>query len=277
MMESGGEEGFGRDEISLLAELIQLSVKSLMVEPNDKPTLICTIWTEKSYNPDSFRAWMKSIWKTKKKFEIKLAEQNLFLIMFESDEDLETIMEGNTEENHGKHPQEKESTDMSPGKQDITRLIEVEDAKKRQKDGIIVDDKDTRNNYTIEDMLKPIRKSSWKRIESTKERSTSKEKSKLRKRKSAEVEVGDCGIEGIWEDTTKKMRYGGQVLENDAGIYLLVENSNQKDRRLPKGKPTEYNENNMLECPWTRESTSSEKALVFSEATKPLNGLLYGD
>ncbi|MBA0773019.1 hypothetical protein Gotri_008324 [Gossypium trilobum] len=23
-----------------------------MVEPNDKPTLICTIWTKKSYNPD---------------------------------------------------------------------------------------------------------------------------------------------------------------------------------------------------------------------------------
>lgn len=62
MMGSGGEEGFGGDEVSLLAEeLIQLSVKSSMVQPKDKPTLICTVWTEKSYNPDSFRAQMKSI------------------------------------------------------------------------------------------------------------------------------------------------------------------------------------------------------------------------
>ncbi|MBA0685278.1 hypothetical protein Goari_012949, partial [Gossypium aridum] len=46
----------GGDEISLLAEeFTQLSVKSSMVEPTKKPTLLCTIWTEKSYNLDSFR------------------------------------------------------------------------------------------------------------------------------------------------------------------------------------------------------------------------------
>ncbi|MFQ6637574.1 hypothetical protein Gotur_014084, partial [Gossypium turneri] len=57
MTESGGNDGFGGNEVSLLAEeLIQLSVKSSIVEPNDKPTLICTIWTKKSYNPDSFKA-----------------------------------------------------------------------------------------------------------------------------------------------------------------------------------------------------------------------------
>ncbi|MBA0703024.1 hypothetical protein Goari_005458 [Gossypium aridum] len=56
MTESGGNDGFGGDEISLLAEeLIQLSVKSSMVETNG---------------------------------------QNLFLIVFESEEDLETVMEG---------------------------------------------------------------------------------------------------------------------------------------------------------------------------------------
>ncbi|KAH1082157.1 hypothetical protein J1N35_021918 [Gossypium stocksii] len=95
-MESGGDKGFGGgEEISLLAEeLIQLSVKSSLVEPIGKPTLIYTIWTEKLYNPDSFRAQMRSIWKTKKKFDIQLAGQNLFLIVFELDEDLETIMEG---------------------------------------------------------------------------------------------------------------------------------------------------------------------------------------
>ncbi|MBA0773021.1 hypothetical protein Gotri_008324, partial [Gossypium trilobum] len=94
MTESGGNDGFGGNEVSLLAdELIQLLVKSSMVEPNDKPTLICTIWTKKSYNPDSFNAHMKSIWKTKKKFEIQSVGQNLFLIVFELEEDLETVME----------------------------------------------------------------------------------------------------------------------------------------------------------------------------------------
>ncbi|KAK5811499.1 hypothetical protein PVK06_026836 [Gossypium arboreum] len=82
MKESGGKEGFTGEEVSFLAEeLIQLSVKSSMVVPSDKPTLLCPIWKKKSYNPDSFRAQMKSIWKTRKKFEIQLAEQNLFLIV----------------------------------------------------------------------------------------------------------------------------------------------------------------------------------------------------
>ncbi|MBA0740827.1 hypothetical protein Gogos_014013 [Gossypium gossypioides] len=62
MEESGGDDRIGGDEISLLAEeFIQLSIKSSMVEPNKKPTLLCTIWTEKSYNPDSFRV-QKQLW-----------------------------------------------------------------------------------------------------------------------------------------------------------------------------------------------------------------------
>ncbi|MBA0631614.1 hypothetical protein Godav_000473, partial [Gossypium davidsonii] len=95
MEESDSEDREGRDEISLLAEeLIQLLVKGSMVVPNSKPTLICTVWTEKLYNPESFRAQMKSIWKTRKKFEIQMVGQNLFLIVFDLEEDLETIMEG---------------------------------------------------------------------------------------------------------------------------------------------------------------------------------------
>ncbi|MFQ6646038.1 hypothetical protein Gotur_020546 [Gossypium turneri] len=94
MGESGGDDREQRDEISLLTEeLIQLSVKRSRVVPNEKPTLICIIWTEKLYNPKSFRAQMKSLWKTKKKFEIHTAGQNLYLIVFELEEDLELIME----------------------------------------------------------------------------------------------------------------------------------------------------------------------------------------
>ncbi|MBA0566194.1 hypothetical protein Golob_011037, partial [Gossypium lobatum] len=93
--ESGGDDREKRDEISLLTEeLIQLSFKGSRVVPNEKPTLICTSWTEKLYNPKSFRAQMKSLWKTKKKFEIQTAGQNLFLIVFELEEDMELIMEG---------------------------------------------------------------------------------------------------------------------------------------------------------------------------------------
>ncbi|MBA0665166.1 hypothetical protein Goklo_005068 [Gossypium klotzschianum] len=91
MEESSGVKRLEKDEISLLEEeLVQLTVKSLMVVPSEHLTLLCLIWTKKSYNPDSFRAQMKIIWKTRKNFEIQVAGQNLFLIVFETEEDLET-------------------------------------------------------------------------------------------------------------------------------------------------------------------------------------------
>ncbi|PPD97500.1 hypothetical protein GOBAR_DD05458 [Gossypium barbadense] len=64
------------------------------VTPNSKPTLICTVWTGKLYNQESFRAQMRSIWKTKKKFEIQKVGQNLYIIVSELKEDLESILEG---------------------------------------------------------------------------------------------------------------------------------------------------------------------------------------
>ncbi|MBA0573780.1 hypothetical protein Golob_001037 [Gossypium lobatum] len=45
-------------------------MKSSLVVLSENPSLICSVWTMKSYNPNSSRAQMKSIWKTKKKFEI---------------------------------------------------------------------------------------------------------------------------------------------------------------------------------------------------------------
>lgn len=87
------EEG-ERDQIALLEEEIQLSVKSSVVNPPDKPTLVCMVWTKKSYNLDIFKAQMRSIWKTKKKFNIQVVGQNLFLICFEMEVDLDSIMEG---------------------------------------------------------------------------------------------------------------------------------------------------------------------------------------
>ncbi|KAA3460895.1 BEACH domain-containing lvsC [Gossypium australe] len=95
MEEGGGVQGESSEEISLLAEeLIQLSIKRSLVVPNVKPTLLCSVWTKKYFNPESFRAQLKSIWKTKKKFEILMEGQNLFSIVFDLEEDLESIMEG---------------------------------------------------------------------------------------------------------------------------------------------------------------------------------------
>lgn len=83
------------DKISLLEEeLVQLSMESSLVVPTGKPMLLCRIWTKNSYNQDSFRTQLKSIWKTNKKFEIQIAGQNLFTIVFEEEDDLETILEG---------------------------------------------------------------------------------------------------------------------------------------------------------------------------------------
>lgn len=46
-----------KDDISLLEEeLLQLSVRSSMVVFPGKLTLLFSVWSRKSYNPDSFRA-----------------------------------------------------------------------------------------------------------------------------------------------------------------------------------------------------------------------------
>ncbi|XP_052486368.1 uncharacterized protein LOC128041081 [Gossypium raimondii] len=71
-----------------------LSVKGSRVVPSSKPTLICTVWTGKLYNPEGFKAHMKGIWKTRKKLVIQVVGQNLFTIVFELADDLELILEG---------------------------------------------------------------------------------------------------------------------------------------------------------------------------------------
>ncbi|MBA0817919.1 hypothetical protein Gohar_021844 [Gossypium harknessii] len=82
------------DEISLLAkELIQLTVKSSLVVLKSNLSLLCSVWLRKSYKPDSFHAQLRSIWKTRRKFEIQVVVQNLFQISFEEENNLEMIME----------------------------------------------------------------------------------------------------------------------------------------------------------------------------------------
>lgn len=87
--------GMAEEEVALLEEeLVQLSIRNNLVTPSEKSTFICSVWTKKNYNPNSFRAQMKSIWKLKKKFKIQIVGLNLFLISLESEEDLELVLEG---------------------------------------------------------------------------------------------------------------------------------------------------------------------------------------
>lgn len=84
-----------KDEVSLLGEeLVHLTIKSSLIEPKGKHTLLCSVWTKKFFNPDSFRAQMRSIWKSSKKFEIEMVGQDLFLITFYDETDMEQIMDG---------------------------------------------------------------------------------------------------------------------------------------------------------------------------------------
>ncbi|MBA0633718.1 hypothetical protein Godav_025597 [Gossypium davidsonii] len=183
-----------------------------MVEPNGKPSMICSVWTKKSYNQDSFKAQMKSIWKTKKKFKIQSTGQNLFLIVFESEEDLETVMERAQEDSW--------VTTLGAG-------IEI------QKEGEINEEK-TENNKVDKDILKPVRKASWRRIEPMGVMRHYEAESKLQKRKLAKILYDDFGTKETREDTTKRIRYDGQDLINKAETSSLTEVPNQNKSAAAK-------------------------------------------
>lgn len=83
------------DDVSLLVEeLVKLSVKSSKLVPSGAATLLCTIWTRKTYNLNTLKVQLRSLWKTKQKFDVKEAGSNMFLIHFESEEDIEVVLEG---------------------------------------------------------------------------------------------------------------------------------------------------------------------------------------
>ncbi|MFQ6628759.1 hypothetical protein Gotur_007606, partial [Gossypium turneri] len=59
-------------------------------------------------------------------------------------------------------------------------------------------------------ILKSVRKASWKRIEPIGVMRHYESESKLQKRKLAEIVQDDYGAKETWEDVTKRMRYGEQ-------------------------------------------------------------------
>ncbi|MBA0703066.1 hypothetical protein Goari_020450, partial [Gossypium aridum] len=243
--ESGGEDREGRDEISLLAEeLIQLTVKGSKVVPNSKPTLICTVWTEKLYNPESFRAQMKSIWKTKKKFEIQRVGQNLFLIVFELEEDLESIMEG-------RHWLFHKSIIL------FNRLSqEVERDQIRLNSSPVW--------IKIDSYLPEFDKKDLMHAIGVTFGGSSNLKLAILTYEEEKVPEGD-GVRSDEGDGTKRLK------QND------VEGCNSACSELPIGKPTGRSENYKLECSWIGESTGSKEAMLSPKAAQSPDGLLNGD
>lgn len=83
-----------RDEISLLEEeLVRSSVKNSLIVPSSNLTFLCSVWTRKTYNLVSFHLQLKITWKTKGKLEIQVARKNLYLITFDNEVNLATILE----------------------------------------------------------------------------------------------------------------------------------------------------------------------------------------
>ncbi|KAA3488782.1 reverse transcriptase [Gossypium australe] len=86
---------------------------------------------------------------------------------------------------------------------------------------------------------------------------------------------------GVSIDPILGINLEDQTIREECDIAIarsrrLLEN-NLISSRLPKGKPTDSNENLKLECPWFGESTDYSQASANAEDTHSSNGLLYGD
>ncbi|MBA0729945.1 hypothetical protein Golax_020301 [Gossypium laxum] len=217
--------------------------------------------------------------------------QNLFLIVFESKEDLETVMEGqpwlfrkhliifdrlkkpmerdqirlvsspfwikigpclpefdkkdllhaigvtfggvlrseiigNIKENQKVHLYREKRSDTMQGAQEDSWVTTLGAGIEIQKEGEINEEK-IENSKADEDILKPVRKASWRRIEPMGVMRHYEVESKLQKMKLAEILYDDYGTKETREDTTKRMRYDGQDLINEVETSSLTEVPNQ--------------------------------------------------
>ncbi|MBA0878137.1 hypothetical protein Goshw_017310 [Gossypium schwendimanii] len=110
---------------------------------------------------------------------------------------------GSIKENQETYLYSEKSSDMIQGVQEDSWLTATETGIKMQKEGEI-DEKKTERSKTDEDILKPVRKSSWKKIELAVMKYYGAE-SKLQKKKLAEIEYDDYGTEETREDAAKRM------------------------------------------------------------------------
>ncbi|KAG8493308.1 hypothetical protein CXB51_010696 [Gossypium anomalum] len=234
MAKSGRDGREERDEISLIAEeLVQLSVKGSTVVPSEKRTLICTIWTEKLYNPKSFRAQMKSIWKTKKKFEIQMAGQNLFLIVFDFEEDLEMIMEGRPwlSKINGDLCHLKINLDVQKplrrGGSEVLALKGKLIKEGNNTNGMLL--KELELNDVEEKMKKKEEVSTLMEDVQMNDSKNKQDNCSTRKRKSLEDEIENCCKEEAYEDGIKRLKKEGKKVCGESLPEEMIETMEQSN------------------------------------------------
>ncbi|KAH1073096.1 hypothetical protein J1N35_025424 [Gossypium stocksii] len=217
MKESGGVDGFEGEKISLLAEeLIQLSVKSSTIIPSEKPTLLCSIWIKKSYNPDSFRAHMKRH-SLQDCIELTPAEKSKirdnppFSLALKTE--LNLIGRESLKFNAISKKMDPQCSYVESEKE--LELLKGESAVEEKVNG------EQENNA---DFSKPAKKSSWKRLESVKLVDHQSRDSLLRKRKLTYVETGDICTRKIDEDAAKRLKHDRRDLLIEKDTNLSAEN-----------------------------------------------------
>ncbi|MBA0735211.1 hypothetical protein Gogos_019075, partial [Gossypium gossypioides] len=130
---------------------------------------------------------------------------------------------GDITENQKAYLQSEERSDTMEGVQKDAGLTTIGADLEIQKEGEANEGKTENRNANT---LKTTRKASWKRIEPMGVMRHYEAESKLQKRKLAEIVQDDYDAKETREDTTKRMRYGGQDLTNETEINLLTEQPN---------------------------------------------------
>ncbi|MBA0600366.1 hypothetical protein Gorai_006554, partial [Gossypium raimondii] len=244
--DGSGVKRLEKDEISFLEEeLVQLTVKSSMVVPSENLTLLCLIWTKKSYNPDSFRAQMKIIWKTRKNFEIQVVGQNLFLIVFETEEDLEMVMEGwpwlfrkqliifdrlvtPVERNQIRLSSSSDSGTFALSKsRNEDWMLDGHDEANVHKEQSIVEKVEGLNgsDSMLEGKSKITKEESWKRIAPGVIMNESRDERVVGKRKLAKIGIYERRTTNSCKDGFKRTKLESMDLHTVAHSNLMMENS----------------------------------------------------
>lgn len=118
--------------------------------------------------------------------------------------------------------QKEDGSAMIQRIQDNLQSTETEEVTKVQGKGVVMEEKVNVRNNTRAKILKPAKKTSWKRIELEKVMDHHNEDSILRKRKSTEIESEEGCTEKARKDKAKRMKHDGQDLPiKDGSIFSL--------------------------------------------------------
>ncbi|KAH1082868.1 hypothetical protein J1N35_022629 [Gossypium stocksii] len=96
-----------------------------------------------------------------------------------------------------------------------------------QEEGINEEGKTNKKNNNPVEILKPGKKSSWKRIEVAREITTQHGDFRIRKRKLEEIAFEKNNTKIFHEDAVKRMKHDDEALQLEAGTTLSAENLKQ--------------------------------------------------